>query len=344
MNKRVPLWLPYLSSAKVDSKGIGHFLFNGGEEHVDLKTVASIMIYGDSDAILDPLVIDKICRKGIPIILHRRNMSQSIVICGNGRPDPDDTITHQILTRQNLPKTKHIARTLLNAKFKSCSWLVSEIPDLPVDADIKKLRSIEAVHAKLYWSRFYNALNRPDLTRRASNPYSQSLDAVSKFISGITLRWVTYHHLSPYHGYLHEPSTYPSLIYDLMEPYRGLFEAAILKEWIDSGTEDPKTILAIGINTVKNLLNTQVYVPLTRQIVTVQELIHGEVLSLKFYLLGRQSRFLIPMVGKPNGGRPPKVEFLLYGRHAGRTNFWKAANAVANQSELDAKSVAELLD
>jgi hypothetical protein len=34
----------------------------------------------------------------------------------------------------------------------------------------------------------------------------------------------------------------------------------------------------------------------------------------------------------PNGGRPPKVNFLLYGRHAGRTNFWEEAKSISRES------------
>jgi CRISPR/Cas system-associated endonuclease Cas1 len=330
--RRIPLWLPYLQSANVDAKGIGHFVYNGGEEHIPLTDVSSIMIYGDTDTPLQPQVLDAICRKGIPIIIHRRNLAQSIVVCGNGRPDPDDTLTAQIMARENEHKSAHIARALLRAKFHGSSWLVTKQYELPLHTTVSELRNVEAHHAKKYWQRFYAALGKPELSRRSSNPYSQSLDAGSKFLSGIVLRWIGYHHLSPYHGYLHEPTTYPSLVYDLMEPYRPAFDADILRAWKAVGTSDPKRLLSITIATLKESLNTKVYVPLTRQIVTRQELLHGAVLSLKYYVLGRQSRMLIPMEGKPNGGRPPQVEFLLYGRHAGRTDFWKAATEAAKNT------------
>lgn len=81
------------------------------------------------------------------------------------------------------------------------------------------------------------------------------------------------------------------------------------------------------------MLDEKVYIPLTRQIVTRQEMLHGVVLSLKFYFLGRQKKFLIPLPGKPNGGRPAKVEFLLYGRHAGKTDFWAQAKEAHKKSE-----------
>lgn len=331
-SKRIPLWLPYLQSASVDTKQIGHFVYNGGEEHIPLNNITSIMIYGDSDVSIGPATLDTICRKGIPIIIHRRNLAQNIVICGTNRPDPEDTLTAQLLARTNTHKSTHVARALLNAKFRSCAWLIHERPMLPTNHSIKELRATEAQHARIYWRAFYEHLGKPELARRQNNPYSQSLDAGSKFLSGIVLRWVGYHHLSPYHGFLHEPSTYPALIYDLLEPYRPIFDADILEAWRASGATDTKHLLPITISTIKESLNKKVYVPLTRQIVTRQELLHGVVLSLKFYLLQRQKRMLVPLEGHPNGGRPPRVQFLLYGRHAGRTDFWACAKEAANNS------------
>ncbi len=99
--------------------------------------------------------------------------------------------------------------------------------------------------------------------------------------------------------------------------------------WKQNETK-PEAFLSTGIVATKELLNEKCYVPMTRQIVTHQELLHGIVLSLKYYVLGKQRKFLIPLPGKPNGGRPPKVNFLLYGRHAGKTNFWKEARVVSN--------------
>ena len=80
--------------------------------------------------------------------------------------------------------------------------------------------------------------------------------------------------------------------------------------------------------------------PLTRQIVTNQELLHGIVLSLKYYLLGRQRKLHIPVPGKPTGGRPAKIEFKLYGRHAGKTDFWAAARAVSAADHVVAQTPA----
>lgn len=319
------MWLPYLQSIQETSKGFFEFKYNGGAETSSLDTIQSIMIYGDSDYNLSVTYLDKIARAGIPIIIHRRNMTQPIYIIGGERPDPDDTISAQIKVRSSSRRVTHCARQLLTAKMKNMSWLVPP-EKLPPFASVDSLRNIEAKHAKKYWREFFTKLGHPEWTRRAKNPAAIALDAHSKFISGIILRWCCYHHLSPYHGFLHTPTDYPSLIYDLMEPYRGLFDQILLSEWIH---KKPDQYLTSGIAIAKDFLNEKCYVPLTRQIVTNQELLHGIVLSLKYYCLGRQRKFLIPLSGKPNGGRPPKVDFLLYGRHAGKTDFWKVAHEVS---------------
>lgn len=327
---RVPMWLPYLQAIEETRGGIFNFVFKGGNESTKLDFISSIMIYGGSDIKLDAEVIEKIVRKGIPIIIHRRNMAMPIYITGGLRPDPDDTVSSQIQARLQSRKTVNITRQILKAKFKSMKWLIDPAP-LPKFATVKSLRNIESVHAKRYWEKYFNKLGHPEWTRRGNNPASEALDASSKFISGIILRWILYHHMSPYHGYLHETTDYPALVYDLMEPYRGIFEQVLLERWVTDKVF-PEKYLVSAIATLKEFLDEQTYIPLTRQIVTNQEMLHGVVLSLKYYVLGRQRKFLIPMPGKPNGGRPPKVNFLLYGRHAGKTDFWDCARNTSQRN------------
>lgn len=328
--RRVPLWLPYLQSIKEKPKGTFTFDYNGGSETVQLDTVQSIMIYGDSDTSLEVPTLDKIVRSGVPIIIHWRNMSQPIYISGGLRPDPQDTISRQLIMRAQSRKATHIARQLLQAKMRSCSWLVPP-QRLPLFASVDRLRNIEAKHARKYWRAYFTELGYPQYTRRGNNPGAFALDAASKFISGILLRWITYHHMSPYHGFLHEPTDYPSLVYDLMEPTRGTFEFKLLETW-RNGRVHPDKWMTSGIAALKESLNERVYTGLTRQIVTRQELLHGSVLSLKYYLMGKQRKFLVPLESRPNGGRPPKVQFLLYGRHAGRTDFWDEARRLSDSN------------
>ncbi len=349
--QRAPLWLPYLQSAELKRGGQFEFVYNGGEVTTDLSDISSILIYGDTTTPLSPRMLDSIARKGVPIILHRRHMARPVYITAGWRPDPDDTISHQLVKRQNSQLATHISRQLLLAKFKSMSWLIPPA-ELPGRASVAHLRNIEAQHAKKYWRTYMEYLGRttghPEWTRRPprpvagetntapfmlKNPAGAALDAVSKFTSGVVLRWIAYHHLSPFHGFLHEPTDYPSLVYDLMEPYRGLLEQELLQTWIRSETP-VEDLTDVAIQTTKEWFDRRTYVPLTRQIATHQELLHGAVLSLKFYLLGRQRKFHVPMPGRPKGGRPAKVEFLLYGRHAGRTDFWTEAGKMPVPDQL----------
>jgi DNA polymerase III epsilon subunit-like protein len=326
--RKSPLWLPYLQSVKESRKGIFDFVFNGGEITVPINEVASIMIYGDSDTPLDTRILAKITGAGVPVVLHRRNVARSVFISAGPRADPDDTLSAHLIRRSQSRVSTHIARQLLLAKMDSMKYLTDPLPVLPY-TPIDKLRNIEAVHAKAYWDAWFARLGHPGWHRRDDNPAAATLDAVSKFLSGITLRWITYHNLSPYHGFLHTPTDYPTLVYDLLEPYRGLTDAVTLRTLLT--VPEQKLWIPRAIADIKGWLNTQTYVPLTRQIVSNQELLHGAVLSLKYYLLGRQRKFHVPLPGKPKGGRPAKVEFMLYGRHAGKTDFWKVAKQVSEQ-------------
>ncbi|MEZ6331055.1 MAG: CRISPR-associated endonuclease Cas1 [Candidatus Saccharimonadales bacterium] len=123
-SRRVPVWLPYLKEFSVDKKNIAHFVYNGGEEHIDIDTISTLMIYGENECTIKTSNLEKIVRKGVPIVYHRRNIASSIYFTSGVRPDPSDTLTAQLLARQNKHKQKHIARALLHAKFHSSKWLV----------------------------------------------------------------------------------------------------------------------------------------------------------------------------------------------------------------------------
>jgi len=317
-----------LQGIKETKKGVFEFVYNGGEETAKVEEILSIMIYGETDTPIDTRILAKLCGRGVPIVIHRRNLPRPIFITAGPRADPDDTLSAQLIRRSSVRATTHVARQILKAKMASMAYLVDPQP-LPNYADVNRLRNIEAVHAKKYWDAWFTRLGQAEWHRRSKNPAAEALDAVSKFLAGITLRWITYHNLSPYHGFLHTPTDYPTLVYDLLEPYRGLADVVVLQTLLAS--DDEKLWIPRSIAAIKGWLNVQTYVPLTRQIVTNQELLHGVVLSLKYYLLGRQRVFHIPLPGKPKGGRPAKVEFRLYGRHAGKTDFWKVAHRVSNE-------------
>jgi CRISPR/Cas system-associated endonuclease Cas1 len=331
-SKRAPLWLPYLREIKHEGKDSFTFIYNGGETTTSLNSISSIMLYGEFGK-LDCDIVEQVCRKGIPIVLHRRGMASPVYICTPLRKEQSDTLSQQILARNDGRKCCHIARKLLLAKFYSMKWLI-EPPEVPsAISSLKELRGIEAVHSARYWKVFYTKLGYPRQTRRGNGQISGSLNAVSQFLSGIILRWITYHHLSPFHGYLHTASDYAALIYDLIEPYRGVYDRVVFET--AASIKDPNSnsaLIGMAINAVKDALDQEVYTGLTRQIVTRHELFHGIVLSLKNYLLGNQTAFMIPTIDQPNGGRPRKVCFRLYGRQAGRTDFWKVARDISSSA------------
>ena len=323
------LWLPYTSTINIKGKTV-HFVYNGGEETLNFSQIHSVMFYG-SVIPLSQKFLEECARFKIPITIHRRNMTRAVWIIGNTQTDVKDLLSRQILFRENDIKQKYIARKLIQAKLKSTKWLIKDKPPkLDSRLSVDGIRNLEAVQARKYWSVYYQKLGKGDWSRRQDNQVSAVLDAVSKYLSGIMLRWIVYHHLSPYHGYLHVQTEYPALIYDLMEPYRGYFDAVVFRTIRDmiSLEADEKQWLPATINELKTFLNTRVYTDATRQIVTMSELMHGSVLALRCYLLGEAERFIVPIPGRPKGGRPKKAGYRLYGRQAGRTNFWEEADRV----------------
>ena len=321
--RKLYLWLPYLSKITILPSSVT-FEYKGGKEKLQWTQIHSIMLYGES-CDLPQEFFEKCAFYKIPVVIHRRHMPRAVIVCPTLPPDQENLLSQQIVYRENEKKKSYIAKKLLQAKFKSMSWL------LPVERDllyriihIEKMMSIESWHAKRYWEEYFSQLNISSSRRKSDNEVKSILDAVSKFISGIILRWILYHNLSPYHGFLHKPTDYPALVYDLMEPYRGYFDKVVfdtLKETQENNIEKEK-IMAIAVDNVKNFLDTKVYVEATRQVVTFQELLHGVVLALRSYLLGNTKRFIVPLPSRPNGGRPIKAGYQLYGHKAGITNFW----------------------
>jgi CRISPR/Cas system-associated endonuclease Cas1 len=183
------------------------------------------------------------------------------------------------------------------------------------------MRAIEAWHAKRYWHAFYEKAGVVGGLRRAkTSKLTSCLDAASKFISGILLRWICFHHLSPNHGFSHIPTDYPALVYDLMEPYRGFIDQTVLSAY-QSSSPDSKQFMTVVFSEIKTDLDKKVYVNATRQIVTMHELYHGIVLALKSYLMGNR-RFIVPTIDIPTGGRPINAGYKLYGKTAGIINTW----------------------
>jgi len=326
--KKVPFWFPYPSKITI-KKDLVFVDYKGGMSAVKFPEIHSIMFYG-SICSLPEVFLEKCSLYKIPIVFHKRNMSQAVWIIPSTSKDPVDLLTQQIIFRNNQKKCAYIAKRLLSAKFKSMEWLTA----YPADFDgkyltIPEMIKIEAWHARDYWQSFYQSLGEDGCCRRSQNPISATLDAVSKFVSGIFLRWILFHKISPFHGFVHLPSDYPSLVYDLMEPYRGYIDkevCALIKSAKENNVEE-KEYFGWVLKGIENFLDKKIYTESTRQIVTFQELFHGSVLALRAYISGETRRFVVPTPNRPNGGRPINAGYRLYGRSAGPTDFWQVAKS-----------------
>ena len=336
---KLPIWLPYTNEIIV-KKDTVFFVFKGGELTISWRRIQSILFYGAVCPIAEDF-LQACVRHGIPVCIHRRNMPRAVWITGGFITNRDDILTKQILFREHGVKSLHISRKILLAKIKSMCWLMGKSEHLlnrvQFAKNVDQLRTLEALHAQRYWKRYYKHLTGGRSERRnRDNDVSAALNAVSKLASGVLLRYITYHKLSPYHGFLHVPTDYPSLVYDLMEPYRGYIDRKVFEtiEEMHETQRIKENIVSFSNKSVERLFDKKVYTHQTRQIVTFQELLHGSVLALRAYLLGDAKKFIVPIPGKPLGGRPLKVGYRLYGRSAGPTDFAVEAERVAKDWEL----------
>ena len=337
MKKKAPLWIPYPSNITTNRTKIS-ITYNGGHCNVDAKEVHSIMFYGSISPLKESF-LELIRKYKIPVCMHRRNMTSVLWINANFNTDKNDVLTKQILTRSNKKKQKHIVYKLLKNKFESMRWLSKEPIGFKPNMTVESMRSLEASHAAKYWKKYYQKLgNEKSARRNRSNEISIALNAVSKFVTSIILRWILFHHLSPHHGFLHVQTEYPALVYDLIEPYRGfidkvVFDAIIYAE--KKGSQDIDSYVGISIDSIERFLDSKIYTHTTRQIVTFQELLHGNVLALRAYLLKNSNRFIVPMPGKNTGGRPLKTGYKLYGRGAGIQDFLKEVGDLSERREKE---------
>jgi len=313
-SSKVSVWVPYFNELS-KGKGKSHWFitYNGGILDLDLNKVDFILFYGAS-GVLPLEFLDQLSAHGIIFIIHRRNMVRPYFFFPSNIGDSQDLLTQQILFRTNKIQRSYIARTLIHNRFASFrpdfSVYDQEIIALNQARDVNKVRSIEAVVSARFWKQWFKELG-VDESRRSDNYVSTALDAVSKFFYGIILRWVLFHTLSPCHGYLHIPTDYPSLVYDLIEPYRYILELSVKKAFTNVGNN--KDLTATALNEAKSLLEESVYVPATRQFVRRKNLLHGVVLALRAYLTGETKRLVIPTEGMKKGGRPPQCGYSLPG-------------------------------
>ena len=332
VKSKVPLWIPYPNEVKVKARQL-IITYKGGNVKIQVNSVHSIMFYG----YVCPLKEDffEICRRySIPVCIHKRNMDSVVWIHPSYRTNVDDILTKQIITREHKVKQRHIVYKILKAKFESMKWLVNEPSQFRPTLSVNKMRAIEAMHAKRYWKKYYKQLGNEGTRRDKNNELSGALNAVSKFVSSILLRWILFHNMSPYHGFLHIQTEYPALVYDLIEPHRGFIERAVFDALKNAGKKKKVTnYVGVAITAVEEFLDMSVYTHTTRQIVSYQELLHGNVLALRAYLFKTANRLIIPMPGKNIGGRPLKTGYKLYGRGAGVQKFLNEVDALSKKYE-----------
>lgn len=312
-----PVYIPYPREIAVEKKTKLRVVYNGGEITFDPKRVEVVMFYG-ATADLPMAAVDLLARSGCPAVIHRKHLPRPAWVIPGLGGDRADALSHQIRARDDGRRCRYIARRLLESKFERAAWMLHcPRPGKWTQFPIQKLRMEEARLAKVYWKQFYaNLGHSEDTRRRKDNPLTAALDAVSVYQAGIILRWLIYHRLSPLHGFLHTQTTYPSLVYDLMEPYR---------DWVDrcvhaAATEDTsntKSLIERSTANYKAHLAEPIYCPATRQVVARKVLLHGVVLALRAYLLGEMQRFVIPVEGERQGGRPPSISWRMPGGRAG---------------------------
>lgn len=314
---KISLWLPYFSNVeKVPRSKLWRVAYNGGNLSVDLTKVDFIMFYGVSGEL--PLeFLDALSQHKIPFMIHRRNQVHPYIFFPSDGSDHEDVLTRQIMVREHVQKKTYVARTLIHHRLEKFETLIpisgSAYRKLQQAGSVAAVRQIEAQVTARFWDVWFARLG-VDANRRDDGVVSSALDAGSKFLFGVILRWVLFHKLSPCHGFLHEPTGYPSLVYDLMEPYRYMIEDAVARAYtILDDKANEKKLVATSLNELKRELDVVVYVPATRQYVRRKNLLHGVVLALRAYLLNESLRLVIPTEGLKKGGRPPKIGYRLPG-------------------------------
>lgn len=318
---RQALWLPYIQSITKKPRSKRWILaWNGGAMETDLSSVDFIMIYGGF-GVLPIEFLDDLNQQRVCLAVHRRNQERPYLFIPSSSADQEDILTFQLCVRSNEKSAAYVARTLIREKLAStgvmCPVSGADFKRLAASRNVASVLSIEAQHASRYWPTFYQAIlgqNTPLPQRReCDHPINRALDAGSYFLHGVLLRWVLFHKLSPFHGYLHRATGYTSLVYDLLEPYRWWIDQAVLRAAPKVGVDDAQLLIQESIGQLKAALEEMVYVPATRQIVRRKSLLHGAVLGLRAWLLDKQVRLVIPVEGQKKGGRPPNLGFKIPG-------------------------------
>lgn len=325
-------WIPYLVEIKDKSAGIWLVKYHGGEIELDLNIVDSLMFYGKDGAISIEFLGE--CAKHKILILMHRRTSKDVGIFYNGNTSSTTiNLVKQILARENKIKACYIAKVLVREQIQQRQVYFKELGEngffmsssffkrLAAVKTVDEVRVLESQAALRFWNMFFAktqellktsgvAEGNPLVsfkedhsthsnfvqTRRGAGPIQDALNACSVFLTGIVLRWVLLHRLSPAHGYLHVNSGYEGLVFDLVEPFRWLIEKAVLDAIKTNGLN---YLVSRAIDNLKFELEKTVYIN-TGQYAQNKTAIHGIVLSLVAYLKGSSPRFVVPVQSTPS--------------------------------------------
>jgi CRISPR/Cas system-associated endonuclease Cas1 len=313
-SRKASVWIPYLEGVE-KVKGTTYKLsFNGGPADIDLKRVDCLLIYGAAGS-LPVDFLEALNNYSITLLIHRRNVPTPMVFHPLNTKDQADVLSKQIIFRQDTRRRVYVAKALIAARLRSMAWLAPiatvRFAQLRSCRKLEHVRQIEAEQTRNYWERYYLRAGISDVARRSVHPINAALDAGSFFMFGVLLRWVLFHRMSPAHGFMHEPTDYQSLVFDLMEPYRVIFERAVLDAWLANPETD--TLTARSLSILKGSLGDDAFVGAARATASRKSLLHAVVLALRAYLLGEMSRLVIPMEGGSLTGRPPKLSYSVPG-------------------------------
>lgn len=322
--KRAAIWIPYLSSIE-KKKSVWTIRFQGGSLEFKMAEIDFMMMYGSTEAAIPVVFLEDANKANVVIAFHRRNVPRPVWIWTPPTFDKEDLLTAQILARENQIKCCHVARTLVRLRIQSFEWRRA-IPHslsekLKGMRAVAAIRAIEAAESARYWSAYFEALGLHGEHRIDRGAVQAALNVCSVFMAGIVLRWLLFHRLSPSHGFLHEPTGYPALVYDLIEPYRVWMERAVF-ESVDAcrkeGGLDEVRLIRFAIENLKDQLETFVCVPALHVEARRKNLLHGIVLALRAYLSGNARRFYPPMEGRQRAGRPIESGYALPGARTPR--------------------------
>lgn len=309
-------YLPYIDTPVRIKKGLWSVAAGGTDVTLELDNTRHILFYGvnESTGTLPLTFLAECADYRIGISIHRNHVAEPMIFYPIVTTDRHDLLSTQILHRENAKNRAYIARTLIKWQWHQRNWLCPSTVDpakLAATRSHVDVMQLEARAARDYWEIYFRKLGLVGTARRSEHPVCAALDATSHFLAGITLRWILTHGLSPAHGYLHQSSSYPGLVYDLMEITRWISEKAVFDAYIEGGDVD---IVRRSIVTFKSLLDEKIHSEPTRQNIYRRTLIHGNVIALRHYLEGRMKHYLPAVEESPKArGRKRLTSYTLPG-------------------------------